>query len=134
VVLNKVITTYQTNSFGSPDNSYLDIETMFTLAAVLRRLKGVVTSKYARSKLAADGTFLQPGSSIVTPNIIRGDIIAEYRTMEQEDGWVQQSDVFAKGLVVQKHSQNPNRVDVLWPGVLIDRLDVFALLAQFRLS
>jgi phage tail sheath gpL-like len=35
---------------------------------------------------------------------------------------------------VQLNSTNPNRVDVLWAGILIDRLDVFALLAQFRLA
>jgi len=133
VVLEKLITTYQTNTFGSPDNSFLDAETLFNLAGILRRLKTLVTSKYGRSKLAADGTFLQPGSGVITPNIIRADLIAEYREMEDE-GLVQQSDVFAQGLIVQKNSGNPNRVDVLYPAVLIDRLDVFALLAQFRLA
>lgn len=133
VILEKLITMYQLNTFGSPDNSYLDAETMFNLAGILRRLKGVVTSKYGRSKLAADGARLQPGSAVVTPNIIRGDIIATYRQMEDE-GLVQQSDLFAQSLIVQKNAQNPNRVDVLWPGILIDRLDIFALLAQFRLS
>jgi phage tail sheath gpL-like len=133
VILHKLITTYQTNGFGSPDNSYLDAETLFNLAGVLRRLKAIVDTKYARSKLAADGTFLQPGSDIVTPNIIRADIIAEYREMEAL-GWVQQADLFAQGLVVEKDAQNPNRVNVLFPAILIDRLDVFALLAQFRLA
>jgi phage tail sheath gpL-like len=50
------------------------------------------------------------------------------------EGLVQRSDVFSQGLVVQQDAINPNRVNVLWPGVLIDRLDVFALLAQFRLA
>jgi phage tail sheath gpL-like len=133
VILDKLITTYQLNPYGAADNSYLDAETLFNLAGILRRLKGVVTSKYGRVKLAADGTFLQPGSQLVTPNIIRGDVIAEYRQMEGE-GLVQRSDVFSQGLVVQQDAINPNRVNVLWPGVLIDRLDVFALLAQFRLA
>ncbi|ARL55612.1 hypothetical protein BOC52_02440 [Burkholderia pseudomallei] len=31
-------------------------------------------------------------------------------------------------------AQAGNRVDVLWPGVLINQLRIFALLAQFRLS
>jgi phage tail sheath gpL-like len=47
---------------------------------------------------------------------------------------VQNEAAFAAALVVQKNATNPNRVDVLWPGILIDRLDVFALLAQFRLQ
>lgn len=133
VVLSKLITTYQTNSFGSDDNSFLDAETLFNLAGIMRRLKGLVTSKYGRSKLAADGTFLQPGSAVVTPNLIRGDLIALYREMEA-DGLVQNAELFAEGLVVQKNTVNPNRVDVLWAGILIGRLDVLALLAQFRLA
>lgn len=133
VVLEKLITTYQVNSFGSPDNSYLDAETLFNLAGILRELKGLVTSKYGRVKLAADGTRLHPGSGVVTPNIIRADLIAKYRELEDR-GLVQGSDIFAQGLIVQKNGTNPNRVDVLYPAILIDRLDVFALLAQFRLA
>lgn len=133
VILEKLITTYQLNTQGQADNSYLDAETLFNLAGVLRRLKTMVTSKYGRVKLAADGTFLTPGSGVVTPNIIRADILALYREMEA-DGQVQQSALFAQSLVVQLNSANPNRVDVLWAGILIDRLDVFALLAQFRLA
>lgn len=132
VALENIITTYQTNGFGQPDNSYLELETMFTLAAVLRRLAVVVTSRYARVKLAADGTRFAAGSNIVTPSIIKGDIIAEYKAMEN-DGLVQGSDFFAKNIQVVQNVSNPNRVDVLWPGVLIDQLRIFALLAQFRL-
>lgn len=133
VILEKLITTYQINTYGSPDNSYLDVETLFNLAGILRELKALVTSKYGRVKLAADGTRLQPGAGVVTPNIIRADLIAKYRELESR-GLVQQSDVFAQGLIVQQNATNPNRVDVLYPAILIDRLDVFALLAQFRLS
>lgn len=133
VQLENVITTYQKNGFGQADDSYLEIETMFLLMYVLRDLASVVTSKYARVKLAADGTRFAPGSAIVTPSIIRADIIAEYQTLEY-NGVVQNSQAFAQGLIVQINSQNPNRVDVLWPGTLIGQLRVFALLAQFRLQ
>lgn len=133
VVLEKVITTYQKNAFASPDNSYLDVETLFNLAFVLRTLQGVVTSKYGRSKLADDNTALPAGSGVVTPNVIKQDIIAKYGELEV-GGFVQDTEIFAAAVIVQRNSQNSNRVDVLWPGVLIDRLDVFALLAQFRLS
>ncbi|MDR5757022.1 phage tail sheath subtilisin-like domain-containing protein [Caballeronia sp. LZ035] len=133
VAIENLITTYQLNAFGQPDNSYLEIETMFLLAYVLRRLRTLVTSKYARVKLAANGTRFGPGAGIVTPNIIKADQIAEYQAMEYE-GYVQGSDKFAQAIVVEQNAQNPNRVDVLWPGTLINQLRIFALLAQFRLS
>lgn len=133
VAIENLITTYQTNAFGQPDNSYLEIETMFLLTYVLRRLRTMVTTKYARVKLAANGTRFAPGSGIVTPAIIKADQIAEYQAMEYE-GYVQGSDLFAQSIVVEQNASNPNRVDVLWPGTLINQLRIFALLAQFRLS
>jgi len=133
VAIENAITTYQKNSFGQPDNSYLEIETMFTLMFVLRFLRTRVTSKYPRMKLAADGTRFAAGSAIVTPNIIKMDQIAAYQELEYA-GLVQRSDLFAQNLIVQQNAQNPNRVDVLWPGTLINQLRIFALLAQFRLQ
>jgi phage tail sheath gpL-like len=132
VALENIITTYQKNGFNQPDNSYLEIETMYTLAAILRRLANVVTSRYARVKLAADGTRFAAGSNIVTPSIIKADIVAEYIAMEN-DGLVQGSSFFAKNIQVVQNASNPNRVDVLYPAVLIDQLRIFAVLAQFRL-
>jgi len=131
VALENVITTYQKNSFGQADDSYLEVETMHTLTAVLRRLKSVVTTKYARKKLAANTTRPAPGSNIVTPNIIKADLIADYQSMQDDDGWVQGAEVFAQGLVVEQDTNNPNRVNVLYPAVLIDQLRIFALLMQF---
>ncbi|MGI4938265.1 MAG: phage tail sheath subtilisin-like domain-containing protein [Janthinobacterium lividum] len=133
VSIQNLITTYQKNAFGNADNSYLEVETLFTLAYVLRALKTMVTSKYARVKLAADGTRFNAGSAIVTPNIIRADLIAKYRELEG-DGYVQNGDAFKANLIVQKNTQNPNRVDVLFPGTLINQLRIFALLNQFRLQ
>ena len=49
------------------------------------------------------------------------------------NGYVQDADGFAKALIVERNNANPNRVDVLWPGTLINQLRIFALLAQFRL-
>jgi len=132
--LQKVITTYQKNAFGQADDSYLGVETMFTLAAVLRDMAGVITSKFARMKLAANGTRFAAGSNIVTPNIARAALIAEYQHLEEDLGWVQNSKAFAASLIVQQNTQNPNRLDVLWPGTLINQLNIFAVLAQFRLQ
>lgn len=132
VAIENLITTYQQNAFGAADDSYLQVETLFLLMFVLRAQRSLVTSKYSRVKLAANGTRFAPGSAIVTPNTIKADLIAQYGEMEF-NGFVQDAAGFAKGLIVEKNSVNPNRVDVLWPGTLINQLRIFALLAQFRL-
>lgn len=133
VSIENLITTYQLNSFGQPDDSYLEVETLFTLMYVLRDMSALVTSKYARVKLAANGTRFAPGAAIVTPSMIKADLIAEFQALEYA-GYVQNSAAFANALVVQQNATNPNRVDVLWPGTLIDQLRIFAVLAQFRLQ
>lgn len=126
-----VITTYQYNSYGAEDDSYLQVETMFLLMYVMRYMKTQVTSKYGRMKLAADGTRFAPGQNIVTPSIIKAELIAQYEWLEY-NGYVQGAAQFAKGLVVEINGSNPNRVDILWDGILINQLRIFAVLNQFR--
>lgn len=133
VTMENIVTTYVTNASGAPDDSYLEVETLFNSVYILRQLRGVVTDKYSRVKLAANGTRLLPGSNTVTPNIIRADLIAKYRELEGA-GMVQKSEEFAANLVVEQNAGNPNRVDVLFPATLINQLRVFAVLFQFRLT
>ncbi len=132
VAIENLITTYQVNAYSVADDSYLQVETLFLLMFVLRAQRSLITSKYGRVKLAADGTRFAPGAAIVTPAVIKADLIAQYSELEY-NGYVQDAKAFAKALIVEKNASNPNRVDVLWPGTLINQLRVFALLAQFRL-
>ncbi|MBS9442498.1 phage tail sheath subtilisin-like domain-containing protein [Photorhabdus heterorhabditis] len=133
IQIENIITTYQKNSFGDNDDSYLEVETLYLLMYVTRYIRTQITSKFARMKLVKNGTRFAPGSAIVTPNIIRAELIAQYKTLEYQ-GYVQDSKSFSDGLIVDINAQNPNRVDVLWTGTLINQLRVFALLNQFRLQ
>lgn len=133
IALEKVITTYQTNSFGQPDNSYLGIEVLFQLMFLMRDLSAYVTSKYPRVKLARAGTRLAPGTGVVTPDVINEDLIGHYRELERL-GRAQNSDLFAQLAICEQDPNNPNRLNYLWPGTLMDQLNVFATLAQFRNS
>ncbi|MBH2890585.1 phage tail sheath subtilisin-like domain-containing protein [Serratia marcescens] len=131
VQVEKTITTYQKNKFGDADDSYLNIETLYLLMFVTRFLRTQITSKFGRMKLANDGTRFAPGSAIVTPNVIRAELIAQYRTLEY-NGYVQDAAAFAQTLLVERNSSNTKRIDVLWTGTLIDQLEIFALLNQWR--
>jgi phage tail sheath gpL-like len=133
VQIDRGITTYQKNAFGQADVSYLDTETLFTLAFILRRLRIAITSKYGRHKLANDGTRFGAGQAIVTPNILKAEILAEYRTLEFL-GIVENFDLFKANLVVERNVTDPNRIDVLLPPDVVNALRVFAVLAQFRLQ
>ena len=126
-------TTYQKNLYGQSDDAYELVTTLATLARLLRNQRQAITSKYARCKLADDGTRFGPGQAIVTPGIIRGELIAEY-AIDEFNGLVQDSVDFAANLLVERDSNDPNRVNVLYPPGLVNQLRIFAVLAQFRLQ
>lgn len=133
VMLENTITTYQKNSYGSADDSYLQIETLFTLMYVNRYMKTQITSKMGRMKLADDGVSIPAGSAVVTPATIRSELIAQFRSLENS-GYVQGADDFASQLIVERDKDNPNRINVIWPGRLMNQLRIFAVLNQFRLN
>lgn len=128
----RLITTYQVNSFGQPDASYLDVTTMCTNAAIMREAQYMILQKFPRSKLAEDGTAFGAGQAIVTPKIIKGELVALY------DEWifrglVQSKDDFVDDLIVTLDVTDPNRVNILLPPRIINNLVVTAIRNEFRL-
>lgn len=133
VMIERAITTYQRNSFGDADNSYLDSATLYTIAYIIGALKTAITSKYARHKLANDGTRYGPGQAIVTPKVIKSELIAQYGKLEAL-GLVENAELFAKYLVVERNANDVNRIDVLLPPDIVNQLRIFAMQVQFRLQ
>lgn len=131
--VERAITSYQRNTFNQADPSYLDSETMHTSAHVIRYMRAKITQKYARHKLANDGTRFGAGQAIVTPNVIRGELIAAYAELEL-DGIVENAEAFREALIVERNATNPNRLDVLLPPDYVNQLRIFAMLNQFRLQ
>lgn len=133
VQTENIITTYQTNAQGVADSSYLEVETMYQLVLEIRTFLAMLTSKYARSKLADNGSKPAAGSNLVTPSTIAADVRAKYA--ERADlGFVQNVAEFNAALVVQRNTVNPNRIDMLLPIVPVNQMRTFANLVQFRLQ
>jgi phage tail sheath gpL-like len=126
-------TTYQLNLYGQGDDAYELVTTLHTLAKVLRNQRQAITSKFPRHKLANDGTRFGPGQAIVTPGIVKAELIAEYQ-MDEWNGLVEDTRNFKRFLLVERDPNNPNRLNVLYPPDLINQLRIFAVLAQFRLQ
>jgi phage tail sheath gpL-like len=126
-------TMYQKNLYGYTDDAYTDATTLATLARLLRNQRQAVTSKWPRHKLADDGTRFGPGQAIVTPNSIRAELVAQY-DIDMWNGLVENLNAFKANLIVERDSNDPTRVNVLYPPDLINGLRIFAVLAQFRLN
>jgi phage tail sheath gpL-like len=133
VRIQRAITTYQKNAWGQDDPSYLDVQTPATLQHIVRTLRSAILTKFPRHKLANDGTRFGAGQAVVTPGIIKDELIAQYRALEAQ-ALCENMDAFKKFLVVERDLTDPNRVNVLLPPDLVNQLRVLAMLVQFRLQ
>ncbi|MFH5924552.1 phage tail sheath subtilisin-like domain-containing protein [Roseomonas xinghualingensis] len=131
VRIERLVTTYQKNAFGQPDDSLLDVERLYQIADILRRQRNYVESTWPRMALADDGTRFRPGKRIVTPSMIKRGLALHYRSMERE-GLVQNADAYAEALVIERDSQNRCRVNGISPTVPVDQLRQVAIQAQLR--
>ncbi len=132
VLIERLITSYQTNAFGVEDISYLDVCTIRTLAYLRYTVRARIALRFPRHKLADDGTAFDPGQAIVTPSSIRAELIALFKEW-MAAGLAEDIEQFKTNLIVQRNSLDPNRVDAIIPPDVVNQFRVFAASVQFRL-
>lgn len=133
VRIQRLITTYQKDVNGTPTQAFLDLMAPLTLAYIRADLRAYILGKYPRSKLADNGTRVAPGQAIVTPNILKGEIIARARLWEQL-GLIDNVDGFAASLMVIRNASDRSRVDVFMAPSLVSSLQVVGVLVQYLLG
>lgn len=132
VRIERAITTYQTNPFGLADVAYLDVNTLLTLSYLRWSARTRIGTKYGRHKLAADGTQYGAGQKIVTPKVIRAELVSLFRQWE-DAGLVEDIEAFKADLIVERDGNDVNRLNALIPPNLVNQFRVFAAQVQFRL-
>jgi phage tail sheath gpL-like len=131
VSIGRLITTYRLNPAGVPDDSYLDVETMFTLMFLLRDMRSFLQTIYARKKLVADGSLIAAGSNAVTSQLILQSAIARYQTYCTQ-GLAQNYATFAAKALAQ--NAGGGLVKLSLPFDLANQLRIIASLALFTKS
>lgn len=132
VVIERAITTFRLNTAGSPDVSYLDVETLTTLSYLRYDFRAFLTSKFPRHKLANDGTNFAPGQPVMTPSLGRAAAVQKFSEWELL-GLVEGKDQFKRDLIVERNTQDVNRLDFLMPPDLINQLRVMGIQIAFLL-
>jgi phage tail sheath gpL-like len=142
----RAVTTYQLDENGTPDIAYRDTETLYTLMAVVRQMTEDWGASFPRAKILDDDVAFGPGSSftaglpdqaIVTIKSGKAVLIASYARMATGKGqsvWLTDLDQFKQGLVLQRNSSDPTRLDALLPVVLASGLRVTAMKVDFALQ
>lgn len=132
VRIERMITTYETNATGIDDISYLNLNTMKTIAYLRYSLNARIQLKYPRHKLANDGTRFARGQKIVTPSILRDETVAIGEDWESA-GLIEDFDQFQRDLYMVRNNDDPDRVDAIIPPNVINQFRVFAAQMQFIL-
>ncbi|WP_044469798.1 phage tail sheath subtilisin-like domain-containing protein [Mannheimia massilioguelmaensis] len=130
--IETAISMYRKNAFGDTDESYLYVETIATLSKIRYAYRTRITSKYPRYKLANDGTRVAPGQKVVTPSIIRAELLSLYTELEY-DGLVENFDNYKNSLIVERDTNNTQRINVLSNDDTVNQFRVYAHAVQFIL-
>lgn len=129
--IERLVTTYKTSN-GVPDIAYQDVEIMRALAYLRYSTRARIALRFPRHKLASDGFQIPPGQAIVTPKMIRDELIALFQDW-QSVGLVEDIEAFKRELLVERNTTDPNRVDAIIPPDVINGFRVFAGKVEFRL-
>lgn len=132
VQIEQAITTYQLNSYGVADPSYLLLNVPLMLSYLRYTQMAVMTSKYGRCKLAKDGTRFGPGQKVITPKTAKAEYYSIF-TQWELDGKVEGFEQFKKDLIVEINATNPNRLDVLMAPDLMNQLTVMGVKIAYLL-
>ncbi|PCJ57850.1 MAG: phage tail protein [Rhodospirillaceae bacterium] len=132
VHIERAITTYETNAGGVDDPSYLDLNTLKTLAYLRYSVRARILTRYPRHKLADDGTNYGAGQAIVTPSVLKMELVALFKDWE-DAGLAEGIEQFKTSLIIERDAGDPNRVNAIIPPDLINQFRVFAAKIQFGL-
>lgn len=132
VQISRAITTYQLNVYGLPDISYLNTEALLTLAYLRFTTRARISQKFPRHKVADDGTEFGEGQAIVTPMIVRAELVALF-VLWEEQGLVEGREQFKRDLIVERDPNDPDRINALIPPDLVNQFRTFAGQIQFRM-
>ena len=134
VLIERCITTYQTNAAGVPDPSYLDVQTLSTIEEIRFQFKTRMTTRFIvpRFKLADDTYQVEAGTYVATPKTVRSEILVLFSEL-QDAGLIENLDEFEANLKVERDSADKNRVNVLLPPDLINQFRLLAGKIQFIL-
>lgn len=134
VLIERSITTFQTNALGIIDVSFLDVQTLATLGEIRFQYKARMTSRFIipRFKLADDTFPVQPGSNVATPKTVKQETIALF-TQLRDQGLIENLDDFITNLVVERDSTDRSRINVLLPPTLIAQFRILGANLQFLL-
>ena len=135
VYIDTLRTTYQTDLNGDLDDSYADVETMFTNAYIVTDLKSYLSSSNmgANSKILIDDGASFPISgtaNVTTPNTVKAQIATRMATYASTF-LIENEEEDSKNIVVER---NGNKLNCYIPYTISGKLRSINFITSFKLS
>lgn len=121
VQIDRLITTYQKNSVGASDPSYLNLETMNNLSYLRYSFRVQFGQKYPRHKLGQDGQKYGAGQPVLTPSGAKAEAVIWFGQM-LDLALVQDLATFKANVTAEQDAQNPDRLNIYLPPKIINQL------------
>jgi phage tail sheath gpL-like len=132
VVIDRLVTTWQENTFGGEDDTWEALTTRQKAAYLRRDWVAYVQARYPDYMLADDGTVVDPGVKVITPSVIAGEALAWYQEKMRE-GHVDNFDGFRAALAASRPSGDPTRIDLMTEPSFTNELVTIATKMAFRI-
>ncbi len=131
VSIDRLVTTYQFNEWGSPDATWLDVETLAQSMYGIRYLKQKVTNNHARQSLADENPYGLQG--MTTAEEVRNTVLHGYAELIRL-GVFENLDLFDRDLIVERNFVDANRLDMFLPLDHVNQLRIAAVNATSYLQ
>lgn len=132
VLVQRAITTYQTNPVGAPDISYLDVNTPLTISRLRQTGRNFINLNWPRTKIVDDGNVIPAGSATVTPSIVKGKFY-ELANLWYDAGWIENVDVFMEEIIIERDQSDPTSLNIVINPDLVNQLRRVNVKLQFKL-
>lgn len=130
--IKRPITTYQRRPDGSADDSYLDVNTVASLAKI-RYFQGTEGKKFIGSSAAKNAEGFAPGKRIVTVDSVKTMLLRLYKDkLQYQEALVQDYPFYKENLTVVQNPTNPSRFDFVDTPVLVSPYYILAGRNEFR--
>lgn len=132
VAIQTAVTTYQVNDLNIADTAFRFLETVRCCSYYRQDMLVALGVRFAKHKVADDDTPLGAGQRVATPALVRGFVIGRYAQYMSaaicEDGAT-----FEETLVVERHPDDPGRIDLITRPNWVNQLRNIAERATFLL-
>ncbi|QQO10322.1 phage tail sheath protein [Breznakiella homolactica] len=133
VLIERLVTSYNQNSDGGRDTSYLDIQVVETVDAIRTYINSEAKKRFKTWKLASTGESFGRGAKVMTPAVWRSFLADLYQTVFiQDKQWCQDFDSYKSSIQVAVKNGSKTRLEYLHQPVLIGQFLQAAGLNQFK--